>query len=175
MSLDPPSPELLSEIIRACGLIIKTTFSKAIGLQYSNEIIKFIIHNASTLMCHPEQGTTHVLLQINTVKSLSIFINQAGFMPTKSSEFFHQILQSGVLKEFMNTFKSLIPKDNYHANPNSLHRACLHSLAVTMHITQGDFLFQFPWKRKDSNVEVTRMNERLEVNNSYIDKIKRSI
>lgn len=101
--------------------------------------MQYFLLNMKRLMHHPEKGTTHVLLQINTVKSISIFINQAGFAPVSSTEFLGNILKYNIITEFVETFKGILPKDGHSNAPNSLHRACVHALAVAVHITQGDF------------------------------------
>jgi len=92
LEVDTPAPELLSDIIRVCGFILKGIFNKNTGILYENKIVSFLLNEMNKLMNYPDSNSPHILLQINTIKTISIFINQAGYSPIKSKELFNQIL-----------------------------------------------------------------------------------
>lgn len=85
------------------------------------------------LMNYPDSNSPHILLQINTVKTISIFVNQAGFSPIKSKELFNQILYRQLYKDII-----VITNSAKNSSPGSLHRACVHALAVMLHTNQGE-------------------------------------
>jgi len=40
-----------------------------------------------------------------------------------------------------------------NSSPGSLHRSCVHAIAIMLHINQGEYLFNFPWKNKNLNLD----------------------
>jgi len=133
VDLETPAPELLSDIVRVCGFLLKGIFNKNQGILYENKIVSFLLNEMNKLMSYPDSTSPHILLQINTIKTISIFINQAGFSPIKSKEMFNQVLYRQIYKDIVVLISSV--KQN---SPGSLHRACIHALAVMLHINQGE-------------------------------------
>jgi len=92
LEVETPAPELLSDIIRECGFILKGIFNKNTGILYENKIVSFLLNEMNKLVNQPDSNSPHILLQINTIKTISIFSNRAGFSPIKSKELFNRIL-----------------------------------------------------------------------------------
>lgn len=92
LEIDTPAPELLSDLIRVIGFILKGTFNRNDGVQSDHKLVEFMLNEMNKLMNYPDSSSPHVLLQINTVKTISIFVHQAGCSPLKSKELFNQVL-----------------------------------------------------------------------------------
>jgi fused-like protein len=155
--------DLQTESVRAVGLLARSSFSKSLGIEAS--FSKGFLQVVPCLLYYPHgpspggylnpPATTdslHNLLQINTVKSTGILLNQAGLIPLRCLHVYREAVDCLVLREI-----SLLVKQGLSQGVGSLHRSVVQALAVTVHPSNGDN-FHFPWKR-DRSEQVAEFNE----------------
>lgn len=155
--------ELQTEIVRAVGLLARSSFSKSLGIEAA--FSKGFLQVVPSLLYYPQgpspgaylnpPATTdpmHNLLQVNTVKSTGILFNQAGLIPLRCLHVYREAVEGQVLREI-----SLLVKQGLSQGIGSLHRSVVQALAVTVHPSNGE-IFNFPWKR-DRSEQVSEFND----------------
>lgn len=144
--------ELLTDVIRAIGLLGRSTFNKSLGVD--GVFVKGYLPLVPSLLYYPA-GPAHqgppadqalVQLQINTVKSTGIFLNQAGLIPLRCVFVYKDILELKILAELC----SLVHQ-NIAQGVTSLHKSAVQALAVTVHPSNGE-IFPLPWRRNRNEV-----------------------
>lgn len=50
LETDTPAPELLSDLIRVIGFVLKGTFSKTEGVQFKHKLVEFMLNEMNKLM-----------------------------------------------------------------------------------------------------------------------------
>mmetsp|Transcript_29071 Transcript_29071/g.52033 ORF Transcript_29071/g.52033 Transcript_29071/m.52033 type:complete len:1206 (+) Transcript_29071:492-4109(+) len=155
--------ELQTEIVRAVGLLARSSFSKSLGIEAS--FSKGFLQLVPNLLYYPNGPSpgaylnppastdpVHNLLQVNTVKSTGILFNQAGLIPMRCLHVYKEAIEGQVLREI-----SLLVKQGLSQGIGSLHRSVVQALAVTVHPSNGE-IFSFPWKR-DRSEQVAEFND----------------
>ena len=139
--------ELLVDVIRAIGLLGRSTFNKSLGVD--GVFVKGYLPLVPSLLYYPT-GPSHqippsdqalIQLQINTVKSTGIFLNQAGLIPLRCVFVYKDILELKILSELC-----VLVRQNIAQGVSSLHKSAIQALAVTVHPSNGE-IFPLPWRR----------------------------
>jgi hypothetical protein len=95
--------ELLTDLIRVVGLLGRATFNKSLGIDinfvgsFLPLISKLLYYPNGPANYTPTTDTALSLLQINTVKSTGIFLNQSGLIPLRSLQVYEKVLDLNVL------------------------------------------------------------------------------
>lgn len=146
--LDQGSPsavltDMVSDIIRAIGLISRVTFNKSLGIE--GNMVKSLITLVPVLLYYPAGPSANFspdqsasTLQINTVKSVGIVLNQAGLIPLRCIFVYTDIVETNTLHEL-----SVLIKQNISQGVTSLHKSAIQAISVTIHPSNGD-VFMFP-------------------------------
>jgi len=50
LETDTPAPELLSDLIRVIGFLLKGTFNRSDGVQFKHKLVEFMLNDMTKLM-----------------------------------------------------------------------------------------------------------------------------
>lgn len=139
--------DVVSECIKAIGLMLKCTFNKSLGID--STLVKSVIPILTSLLLYPNSSPESLNLQMNTVKTIGVILAQAGVIPLRCLFIYKDFLDSGVVKELLGLLKT---QQNL-----ALNRIILQTLAFAVHPVNGE-VFSFPWKRSRNEV-VAEFNE----------------
>ena len=149
-----PAPLLLdvvSECIKAIGLMLKCTFNKSLGID--STLVKSVVPVLTSLLIYPSAASNSsgdmLNVQMNTVKTIGVVLVQAGVIPLRCLFIYKDFLEAGVLKELLGLLKS---QKNI-----GLNRVILQTIAFAVHPVNGE-VFSFPWKRSRNDI-VAEYNE----------------
>jgi len=129
--------EIVADIIVCITELSKLFFTKTEGI--SPLFLKTIVQILTEIIKRADQPLT----QLNAIKSLGIFAAQACIVPTRSQQFFKDIIDNNIVGQLAAIIKEVCGSG---AKPKAVHKVAVHLLATLINPAFGDS-FSFPWLR----------------------------